>query len=85
MSKTVTVDKVAPVGAQNMKSVLGIIAGIAALVVVMILPTPAGMTPEAQRTAALFAFGLVLWSMEALPIAVTCPIVIARWPALGCR
>ena len=59
-------------GKLSTKSVLGIMAGIAALFVVLLMPTPSGMTPDAQRAAALFAFGIVLWSTEALPIGVTC-------------
>jgi sodium-dependent dicarboxylate transporter 2/3/5 len=40
------------------------------------------MTPDAQRTAALFAFGLVLWSTEAVPIAVTSLLTLILQPIM---
>ena len=46
---------------------------------------PTGMPPAARSTAALFAFGLVLWSTEALPIAVTCLLTLILQPILGIK
>ena len=66
----------------NPKSVVGLVSALVALFIVLLMPTPAGMTPEAQRTAALFAFGLVMWSTEALPIAVTCLLTLILQPIL---
>jgi sodium-dependent dicarboxylate transporter 2/3/5 len=67
----------------NTKSVFGILAAVVALFVVLAMPTPNGMSPEAQRTAALFAFSIVLWSTEAVPIAVTCLLTLILQPMLG--
>ena len=60
-------------GRLNTKSVFGIMAAIVALFVVLLMPTPSGMLPEAQRAAALFAFSIVLWSTEGVPIACNLP------------
>jgi sodium-dependent dicarboxylate transporter 2/3/5 len=39
--------------------------------VVMLAPTPAGLTAEGQRALAVMALAVVLWTTEVLPIAVT--------------
>ena len=82
MTKTMTAAPATGVGGVSMKEIGGLIAGVAALIIVLLLPTPAGLPPEGQRTAALFAFGLVLWSTEALPIAVTCLLTVILQPIL---
>jgi solute carrier family 13 (sodium-dependent dicarboxylate transporter), member 2/3/5 len=82
MTKTMTADPAAGTAHGN-HSILGILGACAALVVILSLPTPAGMTIEAQRTAALFAFGLVLWSTEALPIGATCLLTLILQPILN--
>ena len=50
---------------------------------ILILPSPEGLPPEAHRLAALFAGVLVLWSTEALPIAVTALLALALQPIFG--
>ena len=50
---------------------------------ILILPSPEGLPPEAHRLAALFAGVLVLWSTEALPIAVTALLALALQPSSG--
>ena len=50
---------------------VGLLAAIGLTGLVLLLPTPDGLPPEAHRMAALFVGVLVLWSTEALPIAVT--------------
>jgi sodium-dependent dicarboxylate transporter 2/3/5 len=62
---------------------VGIIAALAAFALVMLAPTPEGLTEAGQRTAALFVLVLVLWSTEALPIAVTSLLALALQPVLG--
>lgn len=51
--------------------------------IVWLLPFSSDLDPRAQRLAALFAFALVLWVTEALPLAVTALLVIALQPFLG--
>jgi solute carrier family 13 (sodium-dependent dicarboxylate transporter), member 2/3/5 len=60
-----------------------IVAAIIAAAVIILMPTPEGLTPLGQRTAALFVAALILWSTEALPIAVTSLLAIAIQPLLA--
>lgn len=61
----------------------GTLAALAVGALVLLLPGPEGLGPEAQRTAALFAAALVLWATEALPIAITSLLTLAFQPLLG--
>jgi sodium-dependent dicarboxylate transporter 2/3/5 len=61
---------------------LAILAAIVAAALIILMPTPEGLTPAGQRTAALFVGALILWSTEALPIAVTSLLAIAIQPLL---
>jgi sodium-dependent dicarboxylate transporter 2/3/5 len=67
---------------KNPVGVLGLTGAIAAMAIVLLLPAPQGMSPDAQRMAALFAAALVLWSTEALPIAVTGLLVLILQPLM---
>ena len=64
-------------------SVIGILAAVIAFGIVLVFPTPEGLTGDAQKTAALFVLILVLWSTEALPIAVTSLLALGLQPVLG--
>ncbi len=68
-----------PVGAD----LLRVAAACAAGALLLALPAPAGMSPAAQRVAALFATCLVLWVSEAVPIAVTALVAVVLQPLLG--
>ena len=57
--------------AGSRSATVGLLAAIGLTGLVLLLPTPDGLSPEAHRMAALFVGVLVLWSTEALPIAVT--------------
>ena len=61
----------------------GLLAAAALTGLVLVLPTPDGLPPEAHRLAALFAGVLVLWATEALPIAVTSLLALALQPLFG--
>jgi len=63
--------------------ILGLVGAAVATGVVLLLPTPQGLPPEGQRMAALFVGLLVLWSTEALPIAVTAVLALALQPMFG--
>ena len=65
------------------REALGILAAIATTVVVLLLPTPEGLSSAGHRLAAVFAGALVLWATEALPLAVTAILAIALQPILG--
>lgn len=61
----------------------GIIAAAVVTAAVVLLPAPEGLSPAAQRTAALFLGVLILWATEALPIAVTSLLALVFQPLLG--
>ena len=61
----------------------GLLGAAALTGLILLLPTPEGLPPEAHRLAALFAGILVLWSTEALPIAVTSLLALALQPIFG--
>jgi len=80
MSTTVTADQAVAITAKRRIDILGLAGALVATLIVLLLPTPPGLPPEGQRMAALFAGVLVLWSMEALPIAVTSVLALALQP-----
>ena len=65
------------------KENFGFLLGVTAAFVVMLLPTPEGLTPEAHKTAALFLLMGVWWATEAVPVAVTALVPLALFPMLG--
>ena len=65
------------------KENLGFLLGVTAAIVVMLLPTPEGLTPEAHKTAALFLLMGIWWATEAVPVAVTALVPLALFPMLG--
>ena len=62
---------------------LGFLLGVTAAVVVMLLPTPEGLSLEAHKTAALFLLMGIWWATEAVPVAVTALVPLALFPMLG--
>ena len=60
----------------------GLIGGLLAFIVVL-LPTPEGMSPMAQRAAAVTVLMAVWWMTEAIPIAATAFVPAALFPLLG--
>jgi sodium-dependent dicarboxylate transporter 2/3/5 len=63
--------------------IVGTLAAIAAMAIVILLPTPQGLTIPGQRAAAIFLGALILWTTEAIPIAITGIFVLALQPILG--
>jgi di/tricarboxylate transporter len=56
---------------------LGLVLAIAALVAVMLLPTPEGLPVAGQRMLAILAFAVIVWMTEALDYAVSAIVVAA--------
>lgn len=83
MSKPAAVEPPSLVGSKIRMDIVGLIAAIVAVVVVMLLPTPQGLSPEGHRLAALFIAALIMWSTEAIPIAMTSVLVLALQPIFG--
>ncbi|MBI93087.1 MAG: anion transporter [Gemmatimonadaceae bacterium] len=61
----------------------GLIGGLLPFIVVLLLPTPEGMSPMAQRAAAVTVLMAVWWMTEAIPIAATAFVPAALFPLLG--
>ena len=57
--------------------------GLIAFVVVLLLPTPADMTPEAKKVAAVAVLMGFWWIGEALPIPCTAMLPLTLFPAMG--
>ena len=55
----------------------GLIAAIAALVVIAALPTPAGLPVAGHRMLAILAFAVILWMTEAVDYAVSAILIAA--------
>ena len=65
------------------KDNFGFLLGVIVAVVVMLLPTPEGLSLEAHKTAALFLLMGIWWATEAVPVAVTALVPLALFPMLG--
>ena len=61
----------------------GLVGGAALFVVLLLLPAPAGLSPEGWRTAAVAVLMALWWMTEAIPITATALIPLALFPTLG--
>ena len=55
----------------------GLLLAIAALVAIMLLPTPAGLPVAGHRMLAILAFAVIVWMTEALDYAVSAVVIAA--------
>ncbi len=62
---------------------LGKFAAVAAFVLLWMMPTPEGMSPEAQRLAAAASLMAICWMTQAIPIEVTSLLPLVLFPLLG--
>ena len=62
----------------------GLLAAIAALVAILMLPTPAGLPVAGHRMLAILAFAVIVWMTEAVDYAVSA-VVIAALDGLPAR
>ncbi len=67
----------------SLKENFGFLLGVITAILVMLFPTPDGLSPEAHKTAALFLLMGVWWATEAVPVAVTALVPLALFPMLG--
>jgi sodium-dependent dicarboxylate transporter 2/3/5 len=65
------------------KEIIGLMSAIAGFAIILMLPTPEGLGVMGQRMAALFVLILILWSTEAIPIAVASLLALVFQPILG--
>lgn len=68
---------------QDVTARVGMIGGIVLFFVIWMMPTPAGMSPEAQRLLAITATMSAFWLTQAIPIGATSLIPIIMFPLLG--
>ncbi len=61
----------------------GLLLGAGLFALILVLPTPAGATPEAMRAAAVTCLMAVWWVTEAIPISATALIPLVLFPLLG--
>lgn len=69
--------------AQDVTARTGTILGAVLFLIVLLMPTPAGMSPEAQRLLAVTALMSSFWLTQAIPIGATSLIPIVAFPLLG--
>ncbi len=62
---------------------LGLFGGLFLLAIIMLLPTPEGMTPEAKSAAGVALLMTVWWVTEAIPIYATAFVPLALYPLLN--
>jgi anion transporter len=55
----------------------GLLAGIAALLVILLLPTPAGLPVAGHRMLAVLVFAVIVWMTEAVDYAVSAVVIAA--------
>ncbi|MGA1869136.1 MAG: SLC13 family permease [bacterium] len=58
-------------------------ASLIVLLLIILLPTPAGLTVEGKKSLAVFAMAFILWATNALPLSITGILVISLIPLLG--
>lgn len=62
---------------------IGGLLAILSFIIIMIMPLPAGMTIEAKKSMAVFAFALIMWIAQPIPIYQTSIIGILVLPLIG--
>jgi len=60
-----------------LRSNWGVLLAVAALVTVILLPTPEGLSIAGQRMLAILAFAVIVWMSEALDYAVSAVVIAA--------
>jgi len=62
---------------------IGLLLGPAAFLVLLVLPEPAGLSPQGMSVAAVAALMAVWWISEAIPVPATALLPILLFPVLG--
>ncbi len=65
------------------RQMAGLIIGPALFILMLLLPTPAGMLPSAQKMAAVALLMATWWMCESIPIPATSLLPLALFPLLG--
>ena len=64
-------------------SLAGLLLGPALFLIILLLPLPAGMTPQGLRVAAVAVLMATWWVTEAIPVPATALLPILLFPLLG--
>ena len=62
---------------------IGLIGGLIVFLIILALPSPAGLSPEGKRAAAVALLMTAWWITEAIPIYATAFLPLALYPLLG--
>ena len=65
------------------RPLIGLLFGPLLFLLMLLMPLPAGMSPEAARVAAVAALMAVWWLSEAIPVPATALLPIVLFPLLG--
>jgi solute carrier family 13 (sodium-dependent dicarboxylate transporter), member 2/3/5 len=65
------------------RSQIGLIAGLFLLVMMLVLPTPEGLSDDAMRAGGVTLLMACWWMTEAIPISATALVPLAAFPLLG--
>ncbi len=66
----------------RLRQTSGLYLGIVSFLLILVAPTPEGMTPEAKRMAATIALMGCWWIGESLPLGVTAMVPLVAFPLL---
>lgn len=64
------------------RQLIGLLAGIPLFLILLLVPPPEGMSPEAQKTLAITVLMAFWWITEALPISATALLPLILFPLL---
>ncbi len=64
------------------KKYIGLAAGVIAFSIILLLPEPAGMSPQAKSAAAVVVLMSIWWITEAIPVFATAFLPLALYPIL---
>ena len=67
----------------NSKNYIYIVLAIIVLAVTYLIPAPEGLTDEGKMMIGILLVGIILWTSEAIPLAVTGLLIIILQPILG--
>lgn len=62
---------------------IGLFAGLFFMLLLLFIPTPEGLSPEAHKTAAVAILMIVWWITEAVPVYITAFVPIVLFPFFG--
>jgi len=62
---------------------IGFIVGILAMILILIMPTPEGLSAVGQKVLAVSALMIIFWMTEAISIPITALLPILLYPILG--